>query len=738
MEEMKKNQPEVPSDGYTPEISLEETAVLPDLEEQPSEPQAVTKAISDTEALEVTEEPEDCEGSQDCEESEPEEEEDFSPEPAGPSLAALASQKDHAQPKKQKKPKNKKKTLMIVLSTFFLLLAAAIIAGVCYVYFVINPYASYDKIMPNVYCAGVNLGGMTVEEATTAIEDALRNPSYTVKVTLPDAEYIFAPDQEGVTLNGLDVAQQAYQYGRNDESAYGMYKSYHAAEATEYRLDAETDLKYSQDDVMAMVETIYAETYVAPTDTVTSCDTENHIASIVLGQPGHEINKEKLFESVCEQFEDMNFNDLTWDYQKVEIDTSDFRALARECTNTLEYDPVDPVVTADSENHNIIVEMGVQGYELDGNTLYEMAMESVEREEYGTVSLELTPVDPELVDITPAYEALVCDPKEPYYYAGDVVEGSNGYSLDWESAISSIYDAAYGDTLTIPMTAIPPEKTAAEIKAVLFRDTIGSYSTAYVSNANRTKNLELACKAINGTVLNSGETFSFNGVVGERTAAKGYKEATVYVGTESRGELGGGVCQVASTIYNAALYAQMEITSRAPHNFIVTYCKGGIDATVYWGSVDFCFKNSSEYPIRINAWLSGGKCHITIDGTNLDGSYVTLSSTQLSSTAYTTVYEDDPTKPVGYEEETVSPYTGYVYEAYQYIYNKDGSLRETNYLGKSKYLKRDRVVVRGTYTAPEPTPTPSTTPEATTPEATTPETTVPDTATDISTGGTEA
>ena len=689
MEEIKKNTPEVPSDGYSPELNLnDETAEVKEAAAPTEEPSVPEEAPAEESLPPIDMGPVEA--------------------PAGISLAAQASKKDSE--KKEKKPKNKKKTILIVLSVFFLLLAISVVSVVGYTYFVINPFASYDKIMPNVYCAGINLGGMTVDEAQIAIEDALRNPSYTVKVILPDAEYTFQPEQEGITLNGKAVAEQAYQYGRSDLSAYGMYKSYHACENKEYRMDAETDLVYSKEDVEALVEQIYTETYVAATDTAVSCDAKNHIASLILGQPGHEINKEKLYDAVCKQFEDMNFNDLSWDYQQVDIDTSDFRALARECSQTLEFDPVDPVVTADKENHAIVVQMGILGYELNGNELYEKAMESVEKDEYGTVSLELTSIDPELVDITAAYEELVCEPTEPYYYWGEILEGTNGYTLDWEPAIESIYDASYGDTVTIPMTAIPPKKTAAEVKAVLFRDTLGSYSTAYVSNASRTKNLELACKAINGTVLNAGDTFSFNGIVGERTAAKGYKEATVYVGTESRGELGGGVCQVASTIYNAALYAQMDITSRAPHNFIVTYCPGGIDATVYWGSVDFCFKNSSEYPIRIYAWLSGGKCYITIEGTNVDGSYVYLDSTKLSSTPYTTKYEDDDSKPVGYEEETVSPYTGYVYEAYQYIYNKDGSLRETNYLGKSKYLKRDRVVVRGTYTAPAPSPAPSTPP----------------------------
>ena len=245
------------------------------------------------------------------------------------------------------------------------------------------------------------------------------------------------------------------------------------------------------------------------------------------------------------------------------------------------------------------------------------------------------------------------------------------------------------------MTAVSPRRTADEVRAVLFRDQLGSCATDHTANSSRTNNLTLACRAINGTVLNAGEVFSFNGVVGERTSGKGYLPATVYVGTESQEQLGGGICQVASTIYDAALYAEMEIISRACHTFFVTYVPGGLDATVYWGALDFSFRNTTEYPVRVNAWVSGGQVHITLDGTKTNDHVVKLSSTRLSTTPYSTVYVHDNSKPKGYEKETTYPYTGYSYEAYQYIYDGNGTLLETNYLGTSTYSKRDRVITLG-------------------------------------------
>ena len=134
-----------------------------------------------------------------------------------------------------------------------------------------------------------------------------------------------------------------------------------------------------------------------------------------------------------------------------------------------------------------------------------------------------------------------------------------------------------------------------------------SYTTSYVNNANRTTNLKLACKAINGKIVYPGETFSFNATVGMRTAEKGYKEAYVFTGPNSHTMgLGGGVCQVASTMFNAALLANFSIVERHQHSQRVTYCPLGRDAAIYWGSEDFKFKNNTSYPIKIKMRCGGG------------------------------------------------------------------------------------------------------------------------------------
>lgn len=689
------------ADGYTPQIGDLEPAPPPEPPEESSpleeDPPAETSDTEDMEDAENETEPEQPAGS-----SSPVPDASLMPPiDMGPQAASLAEAA--AGPEAIMAPQEsrfrrvwRERKLFIILSTLFLLLAIAAISAIAYVYFVIHPFESYDKILPNVYCAGVNLGGMTKDEAQGAIEEALRYPSYSVKVILPDCEYLFQPEQEGVTLNGAQVAQRAYNYGRADTSAYGIYKAYQSAKRTEYRLDAETDLVYSQEDIQALAQQITQETYIAPTESTARHDQENHTAYVTLGVPGRIVETETIVDAVDRAFEDMIFKDITLEYEKVEIDLAALRSLVSQCRTEYSSDPIDPAITANAEAHAIDLTTGIQGWKLNSNDLYEVARAAVEDETYGEVSLALEPVEPADIDITAAYQELACDPTEPYYYGGVVYESTNGYTLDWEAAINQIMECTYGQSISIPMTVIAPKRTAAEVEAVLFRDQLSSYSTPHTSNSNRTHNLALACQAINGTVINAGETFSFNDVVGERTSSKGYRSATVYVGNESKEETGGGICQVASTIYDAALYAEMEITSRAAHTFFVTYVPGGLDATIYWGSLDFCFRNSTEFPIRVNAWVSGGSVHISIDGTKTNDHVVKLSSTKLSTTPYSTVYEEDSSKPAGYRKETTYPYTGYTYEAYQYIYDGDGNLLETNYLGKSTYKKRDQVITIGT------------------------------------------
>ena len=134
---------------------------------------------------------------------------------------------------------------------------------------------------------------------------------------------------------------------------------------------------------------------------------------------------------------------------------------------------------------------------------------------------------------------------------------------------------------------------------------ISEFSTKIVDNEpSRLENLKLACKLINGTVLGPGEVFSFNDTVGERTESRGFQMGHVFEGKQKTEAIGGGICQVSSTLYNAARNADLEIVERHQHKRKVDYVKLGNDATVSYGELDFKFRNNNDCNLEISAYLT--------------------------------------------------------------------------------------------------------------------------------------
>lgn len=184
-----------------------------------------------------------------------------------------------------------------------------------------------------------------------------------------------------------------------------------------------------------------------------------------------------------------------------------------------------------------------------------------------------------------------------------------------------------------------------------FQICFGSFSTRFdASNKNRAKNIELAAETINGKVLSPGEKFSFNNIVGNTTAAKGYLLAGAYSAGELVENYGGGICQVSSTIYNAVLYANLEIVERYNHSAVVSYVDPGLDATISYGSRDFKFKNSRQYAIKINARANNGILEIEIKGIKEDNEVeIELVSETKEVILTTTKYVYDSTLEPGQE-----------------------------------------------------------------------------------------
>lgn len=160
-----------------------------------------------------------------------------------------------------------------------------------------------------------------------------------------------------------------------------------------------------------------------------------------------------------------------------------------------------------------------------------------------------------------------------------------------------------GTDVVIEQQIIEPEITVEELSSQ-YGELAVAVTNASSSNDNRISNIRLACQSINCLKLEPGEEFSFNGIVGQRTKAAGYKKAGVYISGEVGEEIGGGICQVSTTLFNAAVKADLEITERHNHSLPVSYVDNGKDATVNWDSQDFKFVNSTDEPIYIVAYVT--------------------------------------------------------------------------------------------------------------------------------------
>lgn len=270
-----------------------------------------------------------------------------------------------------------------------------------------------------------------------------------------------------------------------------------------------------------------------------------------------------------------------------------------------------------------------------------------------------------------------------------------GADFDVPAAQAAMDAGEPGSTVRIGADIQFPAVTAEDLEAVLFRDVLGEARTHVSGSAARISNVKLAAAAFNGTVLNSGDVFSYNETVGQRTAAKGYKPAPAYVQGETVDEIGGGVCQPSSTLYLACLRANLEITERYAHRYVPAYIGKGMDATVSWGGPDYKFTNNTSYPIKIETVYEKGYLTVRLLGTNLDGTYVKMTYEELSATPFEVVYEDDPTLAPGEEVVKVTPYNGYRGRTYRNVYSADGKLLSSAYEATSDYKVRNRVILRG-------------------------------------------
>lgn len=348
--------------------------------------------------------------------------------------------------------------------------------------------------------------------------------------------------------------------------------------------------------------------------------------------------------------------------------------------------------TVDEAASEMVYIKGAGQIKLDAEDVYAKAVEGLKALE-SSVSYALPAQDVTAPDFNALHTELMRKPHDAYYdkETGEIVPDVKGFAFDVSEAESLWNAAGLLEEVRIPVKIDMPEMTAEQLVASLFRDKLGSQTTLYTYSSDaRINNIKLCAAKLNGLVLNPGEEFSFNGTIGQRTTEAGFKAAAAYNDGQVVQEVGGGICQVSSTIYCAAMLAQMTTVERTCHMFVVTYLPYGLDATVSWPGPDYKFRNDRDYPVKIVAYCNDADKSITIEiwGTDVDGSYVELTS------------------GYGYRYDSTYPdvVIGYSAVSYRNIYDKDGNLIDRVFEASSSYdLHEDEIK----WPEPSESPTPS-------------------------------
>lgn len=431
-----------------------------------------------------------------------------------------------------------------------------------------NKQQNTDKIQSGVYIKGINVSGLTKEEAVKLVNEKLKQQMNDhIELTYKNHTYYVETEQIDAKFDIEASVDYAFNIAKTGNFLDDVETYLNVLMAN---IDIEPILIYNDDALTNYLKTI--EAYLPDQLVEHGYYLEDDKLIVTNGINGAGIEIEELKKTIVAAIQDISY--------------------------TKQYIPI-PTYTKYPEPINI---------------------EAIHNDVYR--------------EVQDAYYTI-----EPYAVFPDV----QGIDFDQNALANMIAEDPGAEEYVIDLDYTDAEVTIKDFGMEAFPDLLASFSTRYVNNPDRTTNLRLAANKINGTVVLPGEIFSYNKVVGKRTIAAGYKNAAIYQDGEVTDGLGGGICQISTTLYNAAIEAGMLIEERRNHMFVPSYADAGKDATVVWGSTDFKFENRRSYPIKIEATVSGGIARIKIYGLKTDEEYdrykLSIGSKTIKNTSSTLVVE---------------------------------------------------------------------------------------------------
>ena len=380
---------------------------------------------------------------------------------------------------------------------------------------------------------------------------------------------------------------------------------------------------------------------------------------------------------------------------EVTIDNDMIDQIAQNINNSIDGAVVQPSYYVENDNSKLIITSGKEGVKVDEKKLLEEIYKVLDENTDDEQKIEIPVVQdiPEKINIEKIHDEIYKEVKDAYYTKDPftIHPEENGIDFDVEAAKAMLQEEKPEYEIALKITK--PKKTVKDIGTEAFPDLLATFSTNYqASNVSRTTNLKLASNKINGTVILPNEEFSYNKVVGERTISAGYKMAATYSNGQVVDGLGGGICQISSTLYDAVVMANLNVTTRRNHQFVTSYVPAGKDATVVWGAQDFKFVNSRKYPVRIVATVEGGVATVQIWGIKEEVEYnISIETKKVATIEYTTQYVQDASLPVGQQKVIQAGNNGRKVEAYK-VTKLNGQVVSTTLLSRDTYNAMKRIV----------------------------------------------
>ena len=342
------------------------------------------------------------------------------------------------------------------------------------------------------------------------------------------------------------------------------------------------------------------------------------------------------------------------------------------------------------DEEKLIITKGKSGVVINKEELKNNIIEEIKNfsNTQNIIEIPVTNKNPEEIKIENIVNEIKCEPQDAYLSKDPLEVHAEQDGIDLAIPIEeakNILSEEKGE-YEIPLKITKANVTVLDLGEDAFPNLLGTCTTNYdASNINRNNNLNLAANKLNGTIINPGETFSYNQTIGQRTIAAGFKEAKAYANGKVVLDVGGGICQLSSTLYNSALLSNLEIVERRSHYFKTSYLPAGRDATVSWGSVDFKFKNNRKYPIKIIAVAQDGVVKVDIYGIKQDDDVdIQIESEETSIIPMETIYEKDTSLAKGTEKTIQHGEDGCTSETYK-ITSKNGIIISKTLVSKDTY-----------------------------------------------------